>query len=104
MILEIWVLGSATAIACYCYEAKLYDKKATGDGLWACIIFSWVVVAGYAGESLAKLRLKRLASVDRSPEGQDAQRLDAKHESAVGSEASETPHTSRNTPKETSHD
>jgi hypothetical protein len=44
------------------------------------------------------------ASVDRSPEGQDAQRLDAKHESAVGSEASETPHTSQNTPKETSHD
>jgi hypothetical protein len=45
-----------------------------------------------------------LASADRSPEGQDAQRLDAKHESAVGSEASETPNTSPNTPKETSHD
>jgi hypothetical protein len=46
----------------------------------------------------------RAASVDRSPEGQDAQRLDAKHESAVGSEASETPHPSQNPPKETSHD
>jgi hypothetical protein len=38
------------------------------------------------------------ASVDRSPEGQDAQRLDAKHESAVAKPDAQTP------PKETSHD
>jgi hypothetical protein len=56
------------------------------------------------GNCIAEYAASVLASVDRSPEGQDAQRLDAKHESAVGSEASETPHTSPNTPKETSHD
>jgi hypothetical protein len=47
---------------------------------------------------------KANASVDRSPEGEKSQALNATHESAVGSEASETPHTSQNTPKETSHD
>jgi hypothetical protein len=55
-------------------------------------------------EALRLLPIRRAASVDRSPEGEKPQALNAKHESAVGSEASETPHTSQNTPKETSHD
>jgi hypothetical protein len=53
---------------------------------------------------IAEVKARAAASAIEAS-GQDGEtRLDAKHESAVGSEASETPHTSQNTPKETSHD
>jgi hypothetical protein len=85
---------------------RFFPDGLTAEGrlMWCCVGPDFENLqespAGFDGNPITALANYRiaLASVDRSPEGQDAQRLDAKHESAVAKPDAQ------NTPKETSHD